>query len=1053
MGDPQRERRAADLFADALERDGAERAGFLDRECAGDAALRAEVDSLLAAHGPARNLFRNAPRLPSPLPAGDPARPADPAGTLFGPYRVLRLLAEGGMGEVLLAERTDAEFTKQVAIKRIRPGLGTREILERFRQERQLLADLEHPHIARLLDGGSTSDGLPYLVMEYVDGVPLDRWCDERALSLEERIRLFLRVCDAVHFAHRNLVVHRDLKPSNILVDGAGQPKLLDFGIAKVLAPTAGAEAADGAPRTVFRALTPRYASPEQIRGERITTSTDVYSLGVLLYELLAGRSPYRSAGAGGLERAVCEETPTRPSRAASEGEEPRRAHRLRGDLDTIVLRALAKDPERRYASAEDLAADLRRHLDGLPVSARPDTVAYRVTKFVQRNRALAAGVLAAFVLLLAALTVTVDAQRRAAAGEREARYLAYTGSLAAAEASLGAHRNGEAVAHLAAAPVELRGFEWRHLHARLDRSLLTIAAHRMGVTAIVIAPPGDRLLTASLDSTIALRDRDAAEPIRRWTFGSGVESVAMAGGIAVAGLSDGTVVRFPLDGSEAPRALGKGNRWAMVDLTRDGSRVAAGFLDGAVRVWDMAGDGHELGAWSAHPRFAIPRWDPAGDLLWTGGSDGHLRAWGGRTFRSVRDMAAHERRIYAMAISADGGRVATGSMDRTASVWEGSSGRRVAEFRGHGATVAAVAFVGDGTRVLSAGADGRTLVWAVEDGAPVGELVGHSADVSAVASAGNGRRLVTGDWGGGLKMWSSGVQEVRTCRIPGDPDRVVRATEARFDPAGRRVAVATNSNIAVIFAVSEDEEAWAFDCEAEPRCVAWTPDVRALVGDHEGTVTVLDPQARLRVGRWEAHSGALRALAVDPRGGRLYSAGADSCVRRWSLPDLAGEGAIRLPAPARSLEVSSDGQCVVAVDDAGGIHVWDAATGREIAGAQGGPPSGPVRFAPGGGQLVSCPQDAGLVRWTMAATRLTPSIAAGPSGWLAVAYSPDGTRLAVSGADGTIHLLEARTLREVSTLHGHGSRVVSLEFSPDGCALASASYDGTVRVWDAPPL
>ncbi len=1044
MDDLERERRAAEIFSDALERDGAGRDAFLEEACAGDATLRAEVDSLIAALGPARELFRAAPRLPA---AGiPPPSAAAAAGSVFGPYRVLRVLAEGGMGEVLLAERTDSEFRKQVAIKRIRPGLGTREILERFRQERQLLADLEHPNIARLLDGGSTPDGLPYLVMEYVDGVRLDAWCRERGPDVEQRLRLFLRVCDAVHYAHRNLVVHRDLKPGNILVDRDGTPKLLDFGIAKVLSPGAAGEGGADAALTTLRALTPRYASPEQVRGGRITTSTDVYSLGVLLYELLAGRSPYAADTGEGLERAVCEETPPRPSRAAASAD-ARAASRLRGDLDTIVLRALAKDPERRYASAGDLAADIRRHLDGLPVTARPDTAAYRVTTFVRRNRALAAAVAGVIVLLAAALSVTAHALRRAAAGEREARFLAYTGSLAAAEASLGANREPEAAAHLRAAPPELRGFEWRHLHARLDRSLRTLAAHRRGVTAIAFAADGTRFLTASLDSTIALWGV-ADAPLHRWSFDAGVESVALAGGLAVAGLGSGRVLVLPLDASAPPREIGRGDQWPIVDITRDGARIAAGFLGGAVRVWD-ARDGRELAAWNAHPRFVQVRWDPTGQRLWTGGADGRLRAWDAPSYRADLDIAAHGRRIYSLAVG-PGGRVAAGSMDRTVSVWDPRTGARLAEYRGHDGTISGLAFARGEEEVLSAGADGRTLVWSVADGSPRGSLPGRHSDVMAVAVSPDGATLVTGEWGGRVKTWAYGTQDVRTLRLPRDAERVLRATDVRFDASGERVAIASNGYWVVVSAWRTGGDTADTEAEAEPTAVAWTADGRVVVGEVTGGVALLDPERRTTVARIAAHAGAVHAVATDAAHARLFTAGADSCVRAWSLPALDSLATFRAPAGVRGVDVSPDGALLAVTDEASGLRLVDARTGDVMADAVAGVRV--ARFANDGAVLAAA-EDGSLLRVRRSGSDWRTERGPGPAGTLALAVSPDGTRVAIAGQDESVRLLDAVSLRAVAVWHGHQARVAALHFAPDGSALASASYDGTVRVWDAPPV
>jgi len=408
------------------------RASHLDRACAGDGELRRHVEELLAAEEASPSFLatvggeRGAPLLADALSAPTP-EPATPPQHGFGAYRLLGELGEGGMGTVYLAERVDGHFEQQVAVKVLKQGVSSAEALRRFLQERQILARLQHPGIARLLDGGVTAEGTPYFVMERVEGQPLTAYCDREGLGIDERLRVFVAVCDAVLYAHRNLVVHRDLKPSNILVDAARQVKLLDFGIAKLLSEGAGGSAEPA--RTTLRAMTPEYAAPEQVRGEPVTTATDVYALGVILYELLAGERPYRveRASAADIERAILEQEPRRPSACAAAGPGlpglgPReRSRRLRGDLDGIVLKALEKEPERRYASAEALAIDVRRHLDGLPVGAQGVGLAYRARKFVGRHRLGVAAVTLVLVSLMGGLVGTLHQARRASAEARKA--------------------------------------------------------------------------------------------------------------------------------------------------------------------------------------------------------------------------------------------------------------------------------------------------------------------------------------------------------------------------------------------------------------------------------------------------------------------------------------------------------------------------------------------------------------------------------------------------------------------------------------------------------
>ncbi len=423
--------RLEELFARASELDAAQVDEFLARECAGDAALAEELRALLASDSAAEHtgFWRGsaveveASRTPA---LSDDAR----AGENIGPYRLIEPVGSGGMGAVYRAVRVDAEYSQAVAIKLIKRGMDTESIVRRFRAERQILANLAHPNIARLLDGGATNDGLPYLVMEYIEGEALNAWCERRRLPVAERLELFRQICSAVHYAHQRMVIHRDLKPGNILVTPSGEPKLLDFGTAKLLAPD---EGADGAPATAteLHIMTPGYASPEQVRGEPVTTASDIYSLGVILYQLLTGQSPYRrpSAPLHDLMRAVCEEEPERPSTVVARGSAVApelKRRKLDGDLDNIVLMALRKDPQRRYASADQFSEDVRRYLEGLPVTARGDSFGYVARKFVQRNKMAVGAAAAILATMLAGFVAVSRAEARAERRFNDLRKLAH---------------------------------------------------------------------------------------------------------------------------------------------------------------------------------------------------------------------------------------------------------------------------------------------------------------------------------------------------------------------------------------------------------------------------------------------------------------------------------------------------------------------------------------------------------------------------------------------------------------------------------------------------
>lgn len=418
-------RQVKKFFHVALECDPGDRARFLREACAEDTDLLAQVESLIRSHEQAGD-FIIEPAFISFDPSFSRADELPAlSGQHIGSYKIVRELGRGGMGAVYLAARADEMFDKEVAIKVIKRGMDTDFVLRRFARERQVLASLDHPNIAKLLDGGVIKEGLPYFIMEYVEGVPLNEYADERKLSVGDRLELFRSVCSAIHYAHQHLIVHRDIKPSNIIVTADGIPKLLDFGIAKLLKTDLASETVDNT-HTALRLMTPEYASPEQVRGESITTASDVYSLGVLLYELLTGHRPYRLKQRAPTEiaRVICEQEPDKPSQVISRAEEspatghveaqrtlttaqvadtrgvqPERLRRqLAGDLDNIIFKAMHKDPQRRYASAEQLSEDIQRHLDGLPVAAQPDTFAYRSRKFIRRHRA---GVMAAALIAL----------------------------------------------------------------------------------------------------------------------------------------------------------------------------------------------------------------------------------------------------------------------------------------------------------------------------------------------------------------------------------------------------------------------------------------------------------------------------------------------------------------------------------------------------------------------------------------------------------------------------------------------------------------------------
>jgi eukaryotic-like serine/threonine-protein kinase len=430
--DPNRWQQIQELLRLAFALNPSDRDVFLERAFAGDAELRAEVEPLLASDAVTDSFIEDAIRdgIRSFEKGASP-----PYGRLKGPYQLEREIGRGGMSRVYQAARADQQYQTKVAVKLVQHGMDSEEILRRFRNERQILASLNHPNIAKLLDGGTDEDGLPYFVMEYIEGRPINQYCDDLKLPIVDRLKLFRTVCSAVEYAHHNLVVHRDLKPSNILVTREGVPKLLDFGIAKLLDPQRTSLPFEPT-LTNVRMMTPGYASPEQVQGLHITTASDLYSLGVLLYELLAGHRPYQVSGRlpQEIERIICQEDPEKPSVIISRTEAQdafspelisqkrgcqidQLRRRLAGDIDNILLTALRKEPERRYGSVAQMSEDIQRHLNGLPITARRATFSYRSAKFIRRNKL---GVAVGAVLLIMAIAFIVSTARQNARTARE---------------------------------------------------------------------------------------------------------------------------------------------------------------------------------------------------------------------------------------------------------------------------------------------------------------------------------------------------------------------------------------------------------------------------------------------------------------------------------------------------------------------------------------------------------------------------------------------------------------------------------------------------------
>jgi WD40 repeat protein/serine/threonine protein kinase len=1044
-----RDAEVEELFAEALDVPEGERQAWLVSACRGDELLFAEVRSLLEA-------FAISPKyidrsiLDGRLTDGIDLELEPLVGRTLGSWRVLSLIATGGMGAVYLGERTDDTFHMKVAIKVLAAGALHPGLMSQFRIERQVLADLNHPGIARLLDGGTTADGVPYLVMEYVEGDSISKYVRTKSPSLEARIRLFLEIADAVHYAHTHLVIHRDLKPGNILVDASGRPRLLDFGIAKVFEPHGEGGGDETAPATAW-ALTPRYASPEQVLGRRVTTATDIYSLGVILYEVLTGRLPYTVAQDSiiGWSHAVSNVDPQPPSRIRDLPE----ARRFSGDLDTILLKALAKEPTRRYASVADLAQDLRRYLDGEPVLARGDSARYRLGRFARRNRSLVIGLGALMTILLVALVVTFTFYRRAVDSAARARWATYTSTLTAAESAIMNHNMQEAGELLQTIDDEPGGWEYRHLKARLDRSLRRVEAHDAGITQLRYSTDGSRILTTGVDRMARVWSGDGRDSLDSWNLGIEIESGDfLEGGRVALGLADGRIM-IATPGVARPESVGAGSAYALIDVDPAGRLIAAGFENGEAVLFDGA-SGRELARWKAHHRLTVPRFSPDGTRLATGGADSLVRVWDVSSRRLLNTHRGHRNRVFALEFSPDGRMLVSGSRDRRATAWDLETGAAVSTFSEHRGTVSVLAFQADGRNVISAGSEGRVIVWNPATGGRVAEFHGHQSDVSAIDVSPDGRTVATGEWDGTIRFWKPETDDVRVLTpwhsdvapivgLEVEPSSGLVAgqllsgykiySKVLFGDPGRGDLQQINHQFLSALAVLDSNSVIAGSEYGGLQPMTLNPLSRGdsvRVGDHsvtalafrhssplvavgtgDGSVELWNVEPLEPIRRWRGHDGRVCDLAFSPSGTRLVSAGEDGALRLWDA--ASGDSVGRLTVDRSPVET--------------------------------------VAFHPGGRLLAFARRSGTAGLWDLESDTVSHTLLEAGNGAFAVAFSPDGRRIAVGSLDTLIYLFDTERRSPILRLHGHIGRVYGLTFTRDGNALLSSASDGTLRIWDAP--
>ncbi len=1091
------------IFCSAIEiESGAERSQYLQRVCGDNSDLFRQVERLIEAHICGGSVL-DSPDLH--IDATLDQSISERTGSQIGPYKLLQQLGEGGMGVVFMAEQSKP-VQRRVALKIIKPGMDSRRVIARFEAERQALAMMDHPNIAKVLDVGQTDSGLPYFAMELVNGVPITQFCDEQHLTARERLELFIPICQAVQHAHQKGIIHRDIKPSNLLValyDGRPVPKVIDFGVAK-------ATAGRLTEKTMFTSLgqvigTIEYMSPEQAMRNQldIDTRSDVYSLGVVFYELLCGDTPFdkrrlRSAAIDELLKIIREEEPPKPSTRLSGSEtlpsvasnrntEPVKLNALiRGDLDWIAMKALEKNRSRRYDGAAALADDVRRFLGDEPVEARPPSVTYRLSKAFRKHKAVVAFALGLVVCLIVGLTGTglmwhraegmaveksreaTKAQnaektaREAEAKVRQARLNERT-EREKAEATLArsnyflaiarwdARRAKEAKALLDRIPLQYRHLEWRLAMRQFYGSDLTCYGHLAPVNCVAISPDGAWIASGGRDNMV-----------RVWHRHSGEEAMTLPGHRDVIN---------------------------SVNFSPDGSKIASGGRDGTIRVWEATtgkplrtiNEHAELGRWVHAVCFSPDssliaagsgRWTPSpspnGFPIYNHDQHGSITVWKTSTGEKLWAQNPVVGPAWSVSFSPSGRRIASGGMFGTVRLWESDTGEESVVLKGkHHGPVLGTSFSPNGQRLATCSGDRTIKLWDASTGAEVRTLIAQSS-VNSVSFAPDGAQIVTGARDGTLGLWDA-VNGDALLTLTGHTNSV---NSVRFTPDGGQIVSGSEDNTIKL---------WEMDAKPGMRShrghkgvvlsASFSPDgTRIASGSHDDTVRLWMASTGKVYGRLEGHVDAVSAVTFSPEGARIATGSYDGTIRLWdhasgkmirTLNQNSNDGE-RIHSvcfsPDGNLIASGSGNWTTTVrnqitqyvhDNTGKVTLWDVATGRklwEYEGHKG--PVNSVSFSRNGMLLVSGSDDQTVRACDVATCKERWKHKKHLGEVTTVSFGPEGKVIASGSRDGTVRLWDAHG-RTVATLRGHSGEVDSVSFSGDGARLASGGGDRTIRLWD----
>jgi len=1029
------------------------RADYLDEVCGADATLRAELDSLLAAEAQLSDNFMCPPLSTTfnrGLDSGDFGSTRLEAGQLFAErFRLVRKLGEGGMGQVWLAEQS-SPVRRTVALKLIGAGMYDETTVQRFQSERQSIAIMDHPCIAKVFDAGTSPQGQPYFVMEFVPGLPITEYCDQKKLGIQSRLELFIRACDGVQHAHQKAIIHRDLKPANILVvevDGVAVPRIIDFGLAKAIT----RQRPEDVLVTQFGLFmgTPGYMSPEQVDpGIRdVDTRTDVYTLGVILYVLLTGLLPFevKRGHRPALDvwlRQLREREP--PPMSAKLAADPQQAaitaaaratdrrqltQTVRGDLQWIASKALERERERRYGSPADLAADLRRYLNDESVQARPQSAGYQLRKFIRRNRlaTAVAGMLAALGLAVAAAgLIAIRKQHEAefqAARVRQAQSRLLTQAAAqrlkdsnvagAQGIILEVLRNPE----FAQRPTPAAIHVFQDVRAR-DAQIAVLAGHGDYVNAGVFSPDGTRVVTASDDKTA-----------RIWDARTGVEILAIVGHHGYVNTAT---------------------------FSPDGTRVVTASDDRTAMIWD-ARTGERITSLSGHGDVVESAiYSPDGSRIVTASDDQTARIWDAQTGAALTVLSGHTGYVYGAAYSPDGTRIVTASADKTARIWDARTGAQLVALAGHGGYVNAAAFSPDNARVVSVSEDNIARIWDARTGAALLSLSGHTGPIYCAAFSPDGKRVVTTSRDRTVRLWDA-LTGAQLAVFAGHRDRV---SSGAFSPDGTRIITTSFDQTARIWDASLGHELLVLGHDSYVYSGSWSPDGASIVtGAGDSTSRIWDARTGSQNAVLTGHGDRITSAVYSPDGRRVVTGSIDKSARVWDLGSDAkprvlsssGVGQVLSGGYVYGVAYSPDGTRIATASTDQTARIWDASTGAPVLVLSGhrGYVYG-VAFSPDGTRIATASADKSARIWD-ARTGVQLAILSGHEDRVnSISFSPDGTRIVTGSDDRTARLWDARTGLGILVLTGHEERVNSARFSPDGTQIVTASADKSARIWDA---